>query len=455
MRARSLTTAVYIRVLLLLISLGTAAGGVAYFMARADVERASDHSLILSANMLYALMQEELAAAPAASFPATLLSSEDKLAFRTGARSRMFAVFVHGTCIVHSEDAPSPDIIPQTPGFHYFDHGLWRAYGLEIPQHGLRIVVAERRADIDQTITSFLRQITLPLNILVVASAILLWVMLRSGLAEMRRLSLQLDRRSFHDLEPLDPQVWSRELSGLVGKLNTLLERVRTGIQHEQMFTDAAAHQLRTPLAALRLHAELLTRDAAIASNRIQPLLDCVTQASALIDRMLLLARLDTTAPAMTEFDIAALIATVLSSHALLAVQSGVAFSFEIHAMCRIVSDQALLEIALAALVENSITHAACGGAIDIHVHDLRKGALCMVCIDIADRGPGIPKSCRSRVFDRFYQLREGYGGGHGLGLSIAARAIEILDGTIELGDRIDGPGLVASILLPQPCSLA
>ncbi|GBQ23493.1 sensor histidine kinase [Gluconacetobacter sacchari] len=449
MRLRSLTAAVYIRMLLVLIALGSAAGGIAYVMARANVDRASDGSLRVSANMLYALMQEELSESADAHVPDSLLSAEDKLAFRTGARQRMFAVFRNGTEIVRSENAPPGGGIPRDPGFHTFGREGWRSYGMDIPRHGLLIVVGERRADIDRGFTNLIYDIVFPVELLVLFCVFLLWTMLRDGLSDMRRLNRQLDCRSFHDLDPLDPAQWSRELGGLIGTLNTLFERVRSGIEQEQAFTDAAAHQLRTPLAAIRMHAELLGRTVGLPHARMLPLLQSIDQARALTDRMLLLARLDATTASRTRFDVADLVAALLARQALLAARSGIAFSFDSDGPAIVDSDPALLETALSALVENAMIHAAAGGIVEIRLGTLRRNTARLLRIDISDRGPGIPEDSRTDVFRRFHQVGGAPGVGTGLGLAIAARAVERIGGRIELSGRDDGPGLMASILMP------
>ncbi|KXV23438.1 hypothetical protein AD936_22970 [Gluconobacter japonicus] len=452
MRLRSLTAAVYIRMLLLLIAFGSAAGGIAYVMARVDIDRASDSSLRISANMLYALMQEELSESADTHFPNDLLSAEDRLAFRTGEQKRMFAVFRNGTDIVHSENAPPDAIIPRDPGLHTFGQDRWRSYGMDIPRYGLLIVVGERRADINQSLTSLVHEIVFPVNLLVVVSAFLLWNMLRNSLADMRRLNRQLDCRSFQDLDPLDPSHWSRELGGLIGALNTLFARVKAGIEHEQAFTDAAAHQLRTPLAAIRMHTELLARTMDLSGAQTIPLLKSIDQARSLTDSMLLLARLDATTASKTQFDVAELIGGILARQALLASQSGIAFSLDSDERTILTSDPALLETALSALIENAMTHAASGGIVEVRFYTILQGSLQFLRIDISDRGPGIPEASRADVFRRFYQLGNTPGMGSGLGLAIVARAIDRIGGTIELEGRSDGPGLTACIRIPRDC---
>ncbi|MDE7538710.1 HAMP domain-containing sensor histidine kinase [Gluconobacter sphaericus] len=452
MRLRSLTAAVYIRMLLLLIAFGSAAGGIAYVMARSDIDRASDSSLRVSANMLYALMQEELSESADTHFPKDLLSAEDRLAFRTGEQKRMFAVFRNGADIVHSENAPPDVIIPRNPGLHTFGQDRWRSYGMDIPHYGLLIVVGERRADINRSLIRLVHKIVFPVNLLVLFSAFLLWNMLRNGLADMRRLNRQLDCRSFQDLDPLDPSNWSRELGGLISTLNTLFARVRTGIEHEQAFTDAAAHQLRTPLAAIRMHAELLVRTTTLSRAQTIPLLQSIDQARSLTDSMLLLARLDAGTASRAQFDVAELISGIIARQALLAAQSGVAFSFDSDEPTILTSDPTLLETALSALIENAMIHAASGKIVEVRLYTIGQDSSQSLRIDVSDRGPGIPEASRADVFRRFYQLGNTPGIGSGLGLAIVARAIDRIDGAIELSGRTEGPGLKVSIRIPRGC---
>ena len=444
MRLRSLTAAAYVRVLLVLIVLGTAAIGIAYLVAHSEVEKASDRNLTLGAHMLYALMQEELAASQNGEFPTSLLSSEDRLAIRTGEPTRMFVISRHGQVIARSENAPTNFAIPLNSGFHNFGSDRWRSYGLEIPRYDMLIVMGTRYEDIDRGLTTFLHKFAIPFDFLVIISVLALWGMLHGGLADMRRLNKQLARRSFHDLKPLIPADWPRELHTLIGTLNRLFARVQAGIEHEQTFTDAAAHQLRTPLAALRLQAEVLARDEGIAHERTKPLMDCVDHAHGLVTRILLLSRLGATTAIMTRFNLPVLVSDSLARHALVASQRGMSLSCENRGVESIVSDSSLLDIALSSLFENAMTHAVSGGALDVLL--LREEQ--DVRIDIMDRGPGIPASRRAEVFGRFYQINAT--AGHGLGLSIVADALSLINAKIELADRADGSGLHVSIIIPN-----
>ncbi|KXV27814.1 sensor histidine kinase, partial [Gluconobacter japonicus] len=140
------------------------------------------------------------------------------------------------------------------------------------------------------------------------------------------------------------------------------------------------------------------------------------------------------------------------SRQALLAAQSGVAFSFDSDGPTVLTSDPAMLETALSALMENAMIHAASGGIVEVRLYAIEQDSSQSLCIDISDRGPGIPEASRADVFRRFYQLGNTPGMGSGLGLAIVARAIDRIGGTIELEGRSDGPGLTACIRIPRDC---
>ena len=454
MKRRSLAAALYRRILLLLAIAGLAMAGILYMVAVREVRLAADHQLINASRMLFVLMREELdeerrepdrSTPPDATPP--LLSAEDREAFRTNPDWGMFVVFRRGVPIAQSQDHGETRPIPMRAGFQNFKAGgtSWRSYGLPVPEYDVLVVVAERSAAHDLAFMPIARRLALPLVVLVIGSAGLLWLALRRSLSEIRRLGADLRARGFADLAPLNREEWPDDLAPVVLSLNRLFARLDHAFELEQAFTDDVAHQLRTPLAAIRVQAQLLRKMAAPDLHpETDQLMAAVDRANDLVSGMLTLARLDATAIERVPTDVCALVADLVAEQVLQLPAQSVAFSVSPDVPVVFETDPAPLKIILSALIENAVRHAGSGGQIAIAITD--HGA--DLHIAVADRGPGIPPEDRERLLRRF-ERGSPHAPGSGLGLSIAARATTILGGTVGLDGRGDGPGLVVTVRIP------
>ncbi len=456
-RSGSLAGALYLRIVTAVGAIGVAMAALALVIAARAIDRDSDADLVTAANVLFALMSDESNIAhtglPFIARPVevddNLLSEKDAQAFHASADARMFAVFRDGRTLMRSDTAPAPDVIPRRIGFADFSaaNGRWRSYGLAIPSRRLLLVVGERLHARHTVIRDIVARLALPLLALLPITALLLHLSLRSGLASLHRLSRVVAERSPKDLSGLDPVVWPRDLSVLVVALNRLFERVSEAIGREQGFTDDAAHQLRTPLAAIRIQAQgVVALLPPAEQERGRALMAGVDRASALVDQMLELARLEARAIDPARFDVRETAAAVIADHALLAARRGIEFDFEDGGPTPIVSDPGILEIAMAAITENAIKHSPTDATIHVAVRPWGSGAL----ITITDQGRGVPLADRERLFDRFAR-RSGLEAGAGLGLAIARRAMTLLDGGIEFADPENGmPGAAVILTLPD-----
>ncbi|MGC4252738.1 MAG: ATP-binding protein [Sphingobium sp.] len=451
MSQSSLAGALYRRVMILLVVIGMTMAAILYAVAQKEVRQAADHQLVNATQMLYILMREELAAGiadssvddePAALPP--LLSAEDREVFRTNPDWGMFAVFRQGTLIGRSRSGPASKLVPLQPGFHDFSapDGTWRSYGLLVPEKAVLVVVAERHAARDLAFAPVARRLALPLLLMVAASAGLVWLAMRRGLREIRRLGAELRARRVADLTPLAKGEWPRDFEPLILSLNSLFARLDQAFELEQAFTDDVAHQLRTPLAAIRAQAQLLRKMASPdLRHEADQLMAAVDRANDLVGGMLTLARLDATAIERIPVDIGALVADLVADQLRQWPPEDIVFSVSPDRPVLFDTDPSLLKISLAAVIENAARHAATGGHVDIAYEITGAG----LEIRVADHGPGIPSKDRQRLLQRFERGASDMPGS-GLGLSIAARATSILNGDILLDDAPGGPGLLVTI---------
>ena len=453
-RTASLAGSLYRRVLLLIALVGLAMGASVFWAARGQIRRQADAQLLTAANVLYALMQDELAERHGVdsmfSVDDSLLSGEDLRAFRTSADWRMFTISRGGRQILRSDTAPPSALIPQRRGFQTVETpgGPWRIYGLVIPRERLLIQVGERTAVSDRLIADVAENLVIPISIMIGGTAGLLWLSLVDGLRHVRKLNARLARRMPTDIQRFETDDWPSEIAPLIETLNGLFERVAGTIEQERRFTNDAAHQLRTPLATLKLQAQALqrtttTQDILAATDS---LLATIDRAGLLVSQMLTLARLDAGEVDSDPFDLAATVRTCIADHALTAARRGVAMAFDgTDRSIMIAGPEAALNLAVSNLLENAIKHAPDGSTVTVslgHDDDQR------IVIAVTDEGPGIPPEERARVTRRFYRGDAQHG--TGLGLAIVTSALELFGGSLALEDGPGGIGLLARVTIPH-----
>lgn len=458
-RRGRLSARLYRRVLLLLALTGLVMGGVLYAAAEREMDRAADRQLANAARMLFMLMQDELDSGVLVTHDHNfgrmgrgdrLLTQEDQRAFRASFDWCMFVVFWNGRPIAQSNWGVPVYLVQPRAGLRNFTAlgDRWRSYGLAGNDRNLLIVVAERRALRHLAVGPVVRELALPLLLLLAAGMAILWWTLRQGLAEVGRLASGLSGRSLADLTPLDEEGWPAELGPLVEALNKLFARLGQAYELEQAFTDDVAHELRTPLAAVRAQAQLLRKASSGTMREDADRLVAMTdRANGLIGGMLTLARLDATTLSCRSIDVHALVADVAAEQFVNLPADALELTVVPDHAVRWHTDEALLRIALSAVLDNAIRHARGGKRIDIALVRMR-GRLDIV---VGDHGPGVPDEDRERLLRRFER-----GGsdvpGSGLGLSIAARAMALIGGSIDLEGRPDGPGLLVALRLRAGC---
>ena len=343
--------------------------------------------------------------------------------------------------------------VPATEGYSNViqDGHAWRVYTHVEGRHALQVAHAldERREIAAQ---SALRTL-LPLAALIPFLGVLIWYAVGRGLRPLETMSHAVERRQPDAMEPLAEAGLPQELQPLAGSLNALLLRLGDALTAQRRFTADAAHELRTPLAALKLQVELVERapDAGARAAALSELEDGVDRAAHLVEQLLAMARLEPEALAKNfgDCDLVALAKDVIVARAGLAADRGIDLGLARGAAVRARGDAASLSMLLANLLDNALRYTPKGGRIDVAVDDDAGRAV----LTVADTGPGIPASDRERVFDRFHRGAN-VGSppgqtGSGLGLSIVKRIADTHGARVTLESADDGPGLVVRVRFP------
>lgn len=343
--------------------------------------------------------------------------------------------------------------VPATEGYSdVVQNGrAWRIYTHVDGKHALQVAHAldERR----EIAASTALRTLLPLAALIPFLGVLIWYAVGRGLRPLDAMSRAVAKRRPDAMAPLAETGLPRELLPLAGSLNALLVRLDEALAAQRRFTADAAHELRTPLAALKLQAELAERapDAAARTAAMGELEAGVDRASRLVDQMLTMARLepDATPRHFEATDLVPLAKDALIARAGLAAARGIDIGLTRADRIGLHGDPATLSMLLANLLDNALRYTPAGGRIDVAVANDGGRAL----LKVADTGPGIPPEERERVFERFHrgpgQDAGGGATGSGLGLSIVRRIADAHGATVDLGAAPDGTGLVVSIRFP------
>ncbi|HYW27094.1 MAG TPA: ATP-binding protein, partial [Terriglobales bacterium] len=263
-------------------------------------------------------------------------------------------------------------------------------------------------------------------------------------------LARTISERDLH--QRVDGGVPDDELGELVRTFNGMLARLETGFEAQRTFTADASHELRAPIAVMRLELERgLSRARAADEYRevLQWVQDDVDHLGRIVEQLLLLTRADAglLRPALQPVDAEDLLSEAAARWTDTARAKGVAIELDLSAPGPIPADPTLLRRVVYNLLDNAVRHAPAGSVV--HLRASRNGG--GLDVEVDDQGPGVAPEFRPRLFSRFGRAdgaRSGTGAGIGLGLALGAAIARAHGGWLELVDR-DGPGAAFKLHLP------
>ncbi|UBM27460.1 sensor histidine kinase N-terminal domain-containing protein [Pseudomonas sp. p1(2021b)] len=366
---------------------------------------------------------------------------EGKLAFQVWEQG--------GGRLVYTPSAPVLDPLPTSPGFHDLTRGgeQWRGFVLPVPERRWVIWVGERDDVRYDLIDRIVRHTLLPFLLGSLALALLVWAAIGWGLRPLQNMANVIRARHADSLEPLQLVPLPSELEPMQAAINRLLAQIEDLLRREHRFIADAAHEMRTPLAILRLHAQ----NAQAASNEAERqkalgfLIGGVDRLTRVVNQLLTLARVEPRLGlrASIRVDLAEVVTDTLADLTPWILDRGLEPSLDIdEGDHHLAIDAGALGIALQNLVSNAVEHSPPGGRVTV---SLKRLGNCFALV-VEDEGAGIEEANLLRVFERFYSRNSPNGAG--LGLSIVATIIDRLGGQVRLENRASG-GVAATLLLP------
>jgi two-component system OmpR family sensor kinase len=336
------------------------------------------------------------------------------------------------------------------PGFATIQAGgtRWRVYSTLLA--GLVVQVAQPlRVRQDLAFAAALRTFA-PVLVILPLLAILGWSIVGRALAPLERLAGSIGSRTPAALDPIGESGVPEEALPLVRSINDLLGRLASALGAQRAFVADAAHELRTPLAALKLQAQLVER-AGSPAERAMAMADLhagLERATRLVQQLLALARAEPDAASSVEFEpvkLAELVAQTVADHALVAEARRIDLGATGAGPNEVVRGELpSLRTLLANLVDNAIRYTPEGGRVDVST-GVAEGR---PFLQVTDSGPGIPSEERERVFDRFHRPSGTPGSGSGLGLAIVKAIARRHGATVALQDAAGG-GLAVRVVFP------
>jgi two-component system sensor histidine kinase QseC len=419
-------------------------GWFSYTKAQHEAEELMDGSLAQTARMLLAIIHDnEDNLIELAGRLATVRGAEDiyepPLEFQIGRGD--------GSILARSLDAPELPILG-VPGYSdIIRHDeSWRVLNAASNDGRYRVQVAQSIGLRDRAALEVAVQTVLPLVLIVPLLILFIYLSITRALRPLERLAGEVAARTPDNLAALPEQRIPTEALPLIKAINRLFVRVGRTLDNERRFTADAAHELRTPLAALKVQAQvaLLGGDTPARERALRQIGLGVDRAGHLIDQLLRLARLD---PLNAPPENQAIDPRRLIDDCVAAIAQAHPESARIHVELpetpqAIMGDASLLDIALRNLLDNALRYTPADSTIRITLR--QSGASSH--LQVSDNGPGVPASALERLGERFFRAGQAAGNGNGLGLAIVARIAELHGATLSAENLPEG-GFAVTLL--------
>ncbi|MDP3704576.1 MAG: ATP-binding protein [Legionellaceae bacterium] len=352
--------------------------------------------------------------------------------------------------LLHSSGAPHISLSSNADGFSdkLMDAQKWRVFTTSNSKAGIHTVIAERydtRNELGQRIALddlYIMLLTFPL------SGLLIWIVIGKGLDSLDRVAQEVANRAPSHLEPVSIKSLPEEIKPVIDELNNLFYRLKEGFEREKRFAADAAHELRTPLAALKAQAQvaLNTNDIDEKNIALKKVIASVNRNTHIVQQLLTMSKLvpeEVNVNDLDDVNLAKITREVLAMLAPAAVEKQIELEFEHDEPTGYLPGNATaISILIRNLVDNAIRYSMPDGRVLVRVYQDKKE----VVLHVEDNGPGIPEEFHARVFERFFRALGNKSPGSGLGLAIVQQIASLHNARVVLESPNQGTGLIVRV---------
>lgn len=357
-----------------------------------------------------------------------------------------------GKLILYSPNASKISLFTNQSGFSdkIIEQQKWRIFTTCNSKTNICIILGERyetRSELGRRLAVndlYIMLLTFPL------SGLLIWIIVGRGLDSLHRVAQEVANRAPNYLEPVDLQGVPEEIMPVIDELNQLFKRLKEGFEREKRFAADAAHELRTPLAALKAQAQVAINMENVAEKNqaLEKLLTSVNRSTHIVQQLLTMSKLvpeSSNIHQMERVSLGKITRDVLAMLAPSAVDRQIELEFEQNGDPFILGNATAIGILIRNLVDNALRYSHEHDEVAVRVYQQEHE----VILDVRDHGPGIPPELHSRVFERFFRVLGNKSPGSGLGLAIVQQICLLHHGRVELTTPEEGVGLIVSVYFP------
>lgn len=437
--------------LLLLVSISSLvvlvlASSMSYRRARHEVQELMDDQLAKTAQLV--LAQAQTGDDHLSDLPARIAGIRGLKSRRNQLTLEYQIARADGVVLARSPNAPAAAVNGPLGYATFGTEGeSWRILTLESADRTIRVQIAESIPVRDKEALEIAVKTAKPLWLTLPLLLLAIYFSVRRGLKPLDELASEVATRSPDNLSPLAARAVPREAQPLVAAINRVFYRLDSALENERRFTADAAHELRTPLAAARIQAQV-AQIAEKPKQRAHALAQTVAgldRATRLVEQMLRLARLDPLGrlPQSRPVSLVELAQRVAAGvqDAMPAARIRLLLADDVPPVD---GDPELLEVALRNLLDNAIRYSPAGSEVRVVVEKSVGGRV----LSVQDNGPGVPADELPRLLERFYRGSSVSAEGSGLGLTIVGRIAELHGALLELANR-EGGGLEVRLRWP------
>jgi two-component system sensor histidine kinase QseC len=427
-----------------------------YFDTRKEIQDLMDAELAQSARVLLEISAHEL-------YEQIAYNAQDS---KSGGVSEHIGTQVHknqqeidfqiwtanGRLAVRSENAPTDALINKDEVFgeRIVNGERWRVYSVTDEHGTLRVQVGQPFKQRDSLSNSISIRLITSFGIILPLLAVLIFMTVGHAMQPLKNIAKQIENRRFDNLQPVDTNHVPSEALPIVNSLNSLFKRLENAFEEIVLFTSNAAHELRTPLAAQKVHTQVAmqAKDEKMRNEALQEVVASVDRATHMVEQLLTLSRLDPEGSLCCgeNANLCHIAEEQLSEIGIAALEKNIDLSLEAPHDCLVKGEAVMVGILIRNLVENAIRYTPDGGTVTVSIMEEDQHRH----IVVEDSGPGIPEEEHEKVFKRFYRVSEGNQEGTGLGLAMVQRIIEIHRAAIEFGKSRYG-GLKVDVCFAEP----